>query len=1848
MKRKIRILTCLALMLLSILLIAAPSAKAAGITDQCLTMSTSSSTTPLTIQASTASNSGNGWEGCVLQVYEDGALIKTINVGAGYSGMTTEITYDPAKMYEFRWVHGSNGSTTNAQFEIRQGSTVLYKATDNDCHGFMDQQNCYILTPKFTLDLTDTYGDGWNGNKLQVYADGTLQGEYTIPSGSKTATHTIPRTPGKTYEFRWYQGTYPKECSFSIRSGSKTLYSATTTQCGNFTSGATVYTTAPYVVTSGNCAHSNGSTAQYALYSDGRLVISGSGEMAYYETYSRAPWWSYRGYIQKVEIGSGITSIGSAAFYGCSQLTNVTFQGSSVYYIRESAFYNCDSLGSISIPGYVTSIGDTAFAFCSALRTIVLPSSVKTVGANAFWDCTSLQNCAIYGNLTSLGKQAFCGCISLYSISLPNTITSLGDGAFYNCASLSSVNIPTQITSLPYATFRNCTSLQQVQIPANIRTVGSSAFSGCTNLSKITFLGDAPTFENTLGIFQNVTATACYPGGNDTWTGDVKQSYGGNLTWQMLSCTDLGKTHTWTDATCLAPKTCSTCAATEGAALSHTWSGDTCTACGAQQLRIAMADTYGDGWNGNKLEVYVGGQLTNSLTFTSGKTYTWTCTYDPNVAYTFKWIKSNFPNECSFTISLGGSTLYTSPTLANIASGATLYTLCQHTWQEVTCETAKHCPKCGSTEGAALGHDWADATCETPKTCARCGSTEGAKLGHSWNGTTCATCGATHNITLNLKDSYGDGWNGNCLMVYEDGQKIGTFGFTDGKTATRQVPYDTSKVYTFLWDLASYPQECSFDIVLDGEVLLTIGENRGLEYVTDNQYLAYLADGEAKEIFTGGSCGASAYWVLGNDGQLLIYGTGPMSDFNDYDAPQPWKDLRSNITSVVIRDGITKLGGYSFYGCENLSEVSIPGSVKLIAYHAFYGCTGLTSLALPEGLLSIGEYAFSGSGITTLALPTSVKLLGANAFQNAASLQQVVFYGDVPTIGDSAFGGVTADVYYDRLNETWTEDVLLLYGGQLNWLDGGCEMMQRVHTWADATCLAPKTCSTCGDTQGEPLGHSFVAATCLKPKTCSVCSATEGEPLGHSWTAATCIAAEKCTRCYTTQGSALGHTWVAATCSKPKTCSVCNVTSGLATNNHVYDDDLKCTACGKQCQIRLYLYDDEKDGWDGAAALSVYRNGTKVGTYRVSKTSATYYVDFTPGGYYEFKWTKGTYDEECEIDLYIDSKSLFSAYSCKNYTDGQTIFTICSHSWTAATCESPKACSLCGITEGEPTGHSWLSAACGEDITCAHCSATNGVRYHTWENPSSYSTKCAVCGKSSKIRFVFEGAASSWGSDGSRIYLYPNGSLTTVINSGSTGTSYAEYNYTPNSYYIMQFVSRITKPSDCKLKVYIGDILMYEADGNYLSRCVSSGYGSYIGTLCEHRWKDATCTASQKCNKCSTTGAAPLGHDLVPATCEKPISCTRCDYTEGEKLGHTWSGYACTTCYLTALQLTLSDDKGDGWNGARLEIYENGALMATVTHAAGSSQTIKYGFHPDSEYYFKWYGGEHDGECSFSISVGSTSHFSAGYAECGNFPDGKTVYAICEHTWQDATCTVGKTCSKCGYIGGIALGHTWQDATCETPKTCSVCNTTEGEPLGHDWQDATCENPKTCARCQLTEGEPLGHTWLSANCASPKRCPRCGATEGEKLSHMWEGGTCTEAGFCLLCGEAEAAPMGHDMSDWTTVTDATCTEPGQQQKTCSRCDHTETQTIDAPGHSYENNVCTGCGHTQYVTGDISGDGTVDHNDAIYLLLHVLFGQENYPISGAPGDIDHSGAVDHNDAVYLLLHSLFGAPFYPLT
>ena len=120
-----------------------------------------------------------------------------------------------------------------------------------------------------------------------------------------------------------------------------------------------------------------------------------------------APWIKRKYNIRKVRIGVGVSRIGSCAFAGCANLTDVEFHGNYLYVIGWGAFYNCSKLRNIKLSGSINRIEPIAFAGCTNLHTLAIPSQCR-VEEMAFANCSSLKKLDIHPTAT-IGHYAFAG-----------------------------------------------------------------------------------------------------------------------------------------------------------------------------------------------------------------------------------------------------------------------------------------------------------------------------------------------------------------------------------------------------------------------------------------------------------------------------------------------------------------------------------------------------------------------------------------------------------------------------------------------------------------------------------------------------------------------------------------------------------------------------------------------------------------------------------------------------------------------------------------------------------------------------------------------------------------------------------------------------------------------------------------------------------------------------------------------------------------------------------------------------------------------------------------------------------------------------------------------------------------------------------------------------------------------------------------------------------------------------------------------------------------------------------------------------------------------------------------------
>ncbi len=214
------------------------------------------------------------------------------------------------------------------------------------------------------------------------------------------------------------------------------------------------------------------SGVRYVL-SDGVLTVSGSGECtnAWMNNYSPNN-------VTKIVIGSGITSIGKAAFQGCA-------------YVK-----------SVDIANGVTKICRGAFTQCWALESVIIPTSVNTIEMTAFGN-------AISGS--TMNDVYYCGSAAQWGrISIGEHNDSLLKASFH-------YNYDPNMSFTDVAAGSYCYDAVQWAVANGITngtdTTHFSPNAGCTRGQVVTFLWRAagePVVSGNVGFVDVAPGSYCY------------------------------------------------------------------------------------------------------------------------------------------------------------------------------------------------------------------------------------------------------------------------------------------------------------------------------------------------------------------------------------------------------------------------------------------------------------------------------------------------------------------------------------------------------------------------------------------------------------------------------------------------------------------------------------------------------------------------------------------------------------------------------------------------------------------------------------------------------------------------------------------------------------------------------------------------------------------------------------------------------------------------------------------------------------------------------------------------------------------------------------------------------------------------------------------------------------------------------------------------------------------------------------------------------------------------------------------------------------------------------------------
>ncbi|MCC8104159.1 MAG: leucine-rich repeat protein, partial [Clostridiales bacterium] len=325
-----------------------------------------------------------------------------------------------------------------------------------------DWTTCPHLSYLVTVTVTDAYGEALPGAVIS----GTGLEEDPVADDSGVAT------------FYLVNGTYSLTATSEDLSGSESVTIEDAAQ-------EVTIATDPPTVGSGDSGN-----ITWKLDEAGVLTISGSDAMTNYGSTSM-PWYEYRASIKKIIVESGVTTIGTNAFNGCSNVTSVSL-AEGITSIGNYAFNNCAALGSLTIPESVTTLG-YYMIFGTAITSITIPKNVTSAGSyninGPLSGATLLKKVIFEEGMTTIPAY-MCASASYSSyittVVFPENLTEIGSCAFYNCDSIVTMDLPDELVTIGNTAFYDCDGLTVVEFPKTVSTIGNSSFCGCDSLASIT------------------------------------------------------------------------------------------------------------------------------------------------------------------------------------------------------------------------------------------------------------------------------------------------------------------------------------------------------------------------------------------------------------------------------------------------------------------------------------------------------------------------------------------------------------------------------------------------------------------------------------------------------------------------------------------------------------------------------------------------------------------------------------------------------------------------------------------------------------------------------------------------------------------------------------------------------------------------------------------------------------------------------------------------------------------------------------------------------------------------------------------------------------------------------------------------------------------------------------------------------------------------------------------------------------------------------------------------------------------------------------------------------------------
>ncbi len=625
----------------------------------------------------------------------------------------------------------------------------------------------------------------------------------------------------------------------------------------------------------------------------------------------------------------------------------------------------------------VTTLGGGAFRDLDGLEDISIASTVVSIGGWAFDNTTAIREIRLPDGLTAIEDSTFSGCGSLETVYIPDSVETIGGDAFAY-SGITHLSLPSGLVSIGSWAFY-ATPLTEITIPASVTSIGDRAFYECTSLQNVFAADGSTSFKSVDGILFSADGTemVCYcPGREDTayripdgvqtirpssfsYTSSLEEV---ELPDSLVSIQNWAFGHTGLKKVLL-PKALER--------LEYCVFG-ACEDLTSVSLPVSLTEIGEAAFSGCPLEEVL----------YEGTEEQWDA------------VEIADDNDPLFT--------------ARIYYGAHPY--CPHTSMTYLAEKPHTC-----TEDGYAAH-WVCELCGdrflNRQATRRAGDIT-IPAAHSYQSSvtlppTCAEAGIrTYTCTVCTPSTEGH-------------------AYSEEIPATGAHRYVAGRCVNILHDGVTECGKLQPGVAAYGKCGYTGG-------AIDSMISIVLYPGQTLNFDN--LCTDAVLWFLDTDGTLTVSGRGAMCTCIQvlrgsnvggtptfWGISSPWYQYRSQITRVVIDEGVTGIGLRCFYNCSSIVTLELPSTLERIAADAFYntgslrhvyyagseqewnddvGYSGFGSsvamhfgaenpvvpdLVLPAGTTVIGSEAFAGMGARVILVPETVQEIADDAFDTGVTL----------------------------------------------------------------------------------------------------------------------------------------------------------------------------------------------------------------------------------------------------------------------------------------------------------------------------------------------------------------------------------------------------------------------------------------------------------------------------------------------------------------------------------------------------------------------------------------------------------------------------------------------------------------------------------------------------------------------------------------------------------------------------------------------------------------------------------------------------------------------------------------------